>query len=82
MADGFQDGSSELNNTEASFISDGGVSVDQRKMNAVRAYFEWMPIRSVPLQCGSIPTDSDVVKLRWTTICASGEASLLDRCWI
>ena len=38
---------SELNNTEASFIADGGVSVDQRKMNAVRAYFEWMPIRSV-----------------------------------
>ncbi len=29
---------SELNNTEASFIGDGGVSVDQRKMNAVRAY--------------------------------------------
>lgn len=23
------------------------VSVDQRKMNAVRAYFEWMPIRYV-----------------------------------
>lgn len=36
---------SELNNTEASFIGDGGVSVDQRKMNAVRAYFEWMPVR-------------------------------------
>ncbi|MCJ1486044.1 hypothetical protein MMC06_006220 [Schaereria dolodes] len=43
------DGSSELNNTEASFISDGGVSVDQRKMNAVRAYFEWMPIRQVEM---------------------------------
>jgi alkaline phosphatase D len=41
----YRDGSSELNNTEASFIEDGGVSVDQRKMNAVRAYFEWMPIR-------------------------------------
>jgi phosphodiesterase/alkaline phosphatase D-like protein len=37
--------SSELNNTEDSFIKDGGVSVNQRKMNAVRAYFEWMPIR-------------------------------------
>lgn len=36
----------ELNNTEESFVQDGqGVSVDQRKMNAVRAYFEWMPIR-------------------------------------
>lgn len=38
----FRDGSSYLNNTEASFVSDGGVAVDQRKMNAVRAYFEWM----------------------------------------
>lgn len=39
----------ELNNTEASFIGDGGVGVDQRKMNAVRAYFEWMPIRQVEM---------------------------------
>lgn len=30
----YRDGSSELNNTEASFVQDGGVSVDQRKMNA------------------------------------------------
>ena len=30
----YRDASSELNNTEASFIADGGVSVDQRKMNA------------------------------------------------
>lgn len=45
----YRDGESELNNTEASFISDGGVSVDQRKMNAVRAYFEWMPIRQVEM---------------------------------
>lgn len=37
----YRDGSSELNNTEDSFIADGGMSVDQRKMNAVRAYFEW-----------------------------------------
>ncbi|KAL8959573.1 MAG: hypothetical protein Q9183_005606 [Haloplaca sp. 2 TL-2023] len=42
----------ELNNTEASFIQDGGVSVDQRKMNAVRAYFEWMPIRQVEMDDG------------------------------
>lgn len=41
----WRDGSTTLNNTEESFIADGGVSVDQRKMNAVRAYFEWMPIR-------------------------------------
>ncbi|KAI0394981.1 PhoD-like phosphatase [Xylariaceae sp. FL0594] len=45
----YRDGSSHLNNTEASFIHDGGVSVDQRKMNAVRAYFEWMPIRQVDM---------------------------------
>ncbi|KAL8913025.1 MAG: hypothetical protein Q9171_002093 [Xanthocarpia ochracea] len=48
----YRDGSSELNNTEASFIKDGGVSVDQRKMNAVRAYFEWMPIRQVDMDDG------------------------------
>ena len=42
---GYRDGSSGLNNTEDSFEENGGVSVDQRKMNAVRAYFEWMPIR-------------------------------------
>jgi alkaline phosphatase D len=45
----YRDGSSELNNTESSFVEDGGVSVDQRKMNAVRAYFEWMPIRQVEM---------------------------------
>ena len=46
---GYRDGSSGLNNTEDSFEKDGGVSVDQRKMNAVRAYFEWMPIRQVDM---------------------------------
>ncbi|KAK5269121.1 hypothetical protein LTR99_009322 [Exophiala xenobiotica] len=45
----YRDGSSELNNTEASFVQDGGVSVDQRKMNAVRAYFEWIPLRQVEM---------------------------------
>ncbi|KAG9242313.1 PhoD-like phosphatase [Calycina marina] len=45
----YRDGSSELYNTEDSFVKDGGVSVDQRKMNAVRAYFEWMPIRQVEM---------------------------------
>ncbi|KAK4504625.1 hypothetical protein PRZ48_002586 [Zasmidium cellare] len=45
----YRDGASELNNTEASFVMDGGVSVDQRKMNAVRAYFEWMPLRQVEM---------------------------------
>ncbi|RYP54975.1 hypothetical protein DL768_000291 [Monosporascus sp. mg162] len=47
---GYRDGSSGLNNTEESFRNDGpGISVDQRKMNAVRAYFEWLPIRQVDL---------------------------------
>ncbi|KAK1760147.1 PhoD-like phosphatase-domain-containing protein [Echria macrotheca] len=45
----YRDGMSHLNNTEDSFIHDGGVSVDQRKANAVRAYFEWMPIRQVEM---------------------------------
>ncbi|KAI0842132.1 PhoD-like phosphatase-domain-containing protein, partial [Hypoxylon sp. FL0890] len=46
---GYRDGASGLNNTEQSFLNDGRVSVDQRKMNAVRAYFEWMPIRQIDL---------------------------------
>jgi alkaline phosphatase D len=46
----YRDGSSGLNNTEQSFIEEsGGISVDQRKMNAVRAYFEWMPLRQVEM---------------------------------
>ncbi|KZF23998.1 phosphodiesterase/alkaline phosphatase D precursor [Xylona heveae TC161] len=45
----WRDSSSRLNNTEQSFVMDGGVSVEQRKMNAVRAYFEWMPIRQVEM---------------------------------
>lgn len=47
---GYRDGFSALNNTEESFRNDGpSISVDQRKMNAVRAYFEWVPIRQVDL---------------------------------
>ena len=38
-----------MNNTEDSFIRAGGISVDQRKAHAVRAYFEWMPIRQVDM---------------------------------
>ncbi|KAK4103299.1 alkaline phosphatase-like protein [Parathielavia hyrcaniae] len=46
----YRDGFTYLNNTEESFRNDGpSISVDQRKMNAVRAYFEWMPIRQVDL---------------------------------
>ncbi|CAD0089661.1 unnamed protein product [Aureobasidium vineae] len=44
---GYRDGFSAMNNTEDSFVRSGGVSVDQRKINAVRAYFEWLPIRQV-----------------------------------
>ena len=46
---GYRDGFSNMNNTEESFVKSGGVSVDQRKMNAVRAYFEWMPLRQADL---------------------------------
>lgn len=45
----YKDGSSAMNNTENSFRKYGGVSFDQRKMNAVRAYFEWMPLRQADL---------------------------------
>ncbi|KAH8671440.1 alkaline phosphatase-like protein [Xylariales sp. PMI_506] len=46
----YRDGMSALLNTENSFLSNGqGIAVDQRKVNAVRAYFEWMPIRHVDL---------------------------------
>ncbi|KAJ2901820.1 alkaline phosphatase [Zalerion maritima] len=45
----WKSGMASMNNTEDSFIEDGGISVDQRKMNAVRAYFEWMPIRQVDM---------------------------------
>nr|OQO28862.1 hypothetical protein B0A51_03444 [Rachicladosporium sp. CCFEE 5018] len=49
---GYRDGFSGMNNTEDSFIRAGRVSVDQRKMNAVRAYFEWMPLRQVDMDDG------------------------------
>lgn len=49
MNNNWRDGGSTTNNTEQSFHKNGGVSFDQRKMNAVRAYFEWMPLRQVDL---------------------------------
>ncbi|CEL02056.1 hypothetical protein ASPCAL01631 [Aspergillus calidoustus] len=50
---GYRDGYSGLRNTEDSFLNYGPqISVDQRKMNAVRAYFEWMPIRQVDMDDG------------------------------
>ncbi|OAT12934.1 hypothetical protein BDBG_17730 [Blastomyces gilchristii SLH14081] len=42
-------GSSKMNNTEESFIKAGGISINQVKANAVRAHFEWMPIRQVDM---------------------------------
>ncbi|KAH7128310.1 phosphodiesterase/alkaline phosphatase D precursor [Dendryphion nanum] len=45
----WRDGMAHLNNTEDSFDHEGGIAVDQRKMHAVRAYFEWMPIRQVDM---------------------------------
>ncbi|KAL2365838.1 hypothetical protein RJZ56_001134 [Blastomyces dermatitidis] len=38
-----------MNNTEESFIKAGGISINQVKANAVRAHFEWMPIRQVDM---------------------------------
>ncbi|RBR10474.1 uncharacterized protein FIESC28_09469 [Fusarium coffeatum] len=49
---GYRDGFSGLNNTEDSFNKKGKVSVDSRKVNAVRAYFEWMPIRQTDMDDG------------------------------
>ena len=49
-----------MNNTEETFVNDGGISVDQRKMNAVRAYFEWMPIRyGQSYSCGQWPKTNE-----------------------
>ncbi|PHH81766.1 hypothetical protein CDD82_7936 [Ophiocordyceps australis] len=50
---GYRDGFQGLNNTEDSFLNKGPrVSVDTRKVNAVRSYFEWMPIRQTDLDDG------------------------------
>lgn len=38
----YRDGAADIANNEASFINDGGFSIDQVKMNAVRAYFEFV----------------------------------------
>lgn len=46
----WKDGSSGLNDTEDSYDNiSHGISVDSRKMAAVRAYFEWMPLRQVEM---------------------------------
>lgn len=69
---GYRDGFSGLNNTEDSFLNDGlGISVDTRKVHAVRTYWEWMYVALTPIVCGIKITD-DVAKgrsakLTWTT---------------
>lgn len=66
-----------LNNTESSF-EEAGISVDQRKMNAVRAYFEWMPIRQVDMDDVSYPRKRYIYETNMGgRIYASGEASSL-----
>ncbi|GME58888.1 Alkaline phosphatase D [Neofusicoccum parvum] len=47
--DAWRGGFGNQNNTEEGWEEVGSVSVDQRKMHAVRAYFEWMPIRQVDM---------------------------------
>ncbi|CEJ93841.1 hypothetical protein VHEMI09407 [[Torrubiella] hemipterigena] len=50
---GYKDGFANLNNTEDSFLNKGPkISVDSRKLHAVRAYFEWMPIRQTDMDDG------------------------------
>jgi alkaline phosphatase D len=44
-----KDGSASMKNDEVSFKKFSNISFDQRKANAVRAYWEWMPIRQVDL---------------------------------
>jgi alkaline phosphatase D len=45
----YRDGSSTMNSNEDPFNEFGGISFDQRKMNAVRAYFEWMPLQQIDM---------------------------------
>ncbi|PNS17899.1 Alkaline phosphatase D [Sphaceloma murrayae] len=47
--DAYRDGSGRQANTFTGYTAAGNIAFDQRKMNAVRAYFEWMPIRQVDL---------------------------------
>ncbi|KAL4779833.1 PhoD-like phosphatase-domain-containing protein [Aspergillus varians] len=50
---GYRNDFTGLRNTEDSFLTYGPqISVNQRKLNAVRAYFEWMPIRKMGMGDG------------------------------
>lgn len=41
----YKDGSADSNNTKAGYVN--GIPFSERKRNAVKAYYEWMPIRQV-----------------------------------
>ncbi|TKX20144.1 putative PhoD-like phosphatase-3 [Elsinoe australis] len=47
--DAYRGGSGRQGDTFEGYTAFGNVAYDQRKMHAVRAYFEWMPIRQVDL---------------------------------
>jgi hypothetical protein len=77
---------SALYNTENSFLKNGpSISVDQRKMNAVRAYWEWMPIRYYwdirVAPCLEPNADDATDKSTWMTTCASGDPFKWASCW-
>lgn len=71
--------SADMNNTEDSFNAFGGIAFDQRKANAVRAYFEWMPIRQVDLDDNLRYLKS---ALTFELTVAFGETFRWVRCWI
>jgi hypothetical protein len=85
---GYRDGFSGLNNTEDSFKKSGTkVTVDTRKVHAVRSYFEWMPIRYVyetVLPWLNIVIDCwcGIDKPTLMTVCESGDHSKWANCWI
>lgn len=79
----YRDGSSGMNNTEESFLNDSPqISVEQRKMNAVRAYFEWMPLRYVVSFLRLAVTHLDTARLIWMMAFVSGATSRWVACLI
>lgn len=79
----YRDGFSGMNNTEESFLNDSPhISVEQRKMNAVRAYFEWMPLRYVVSFLMLAITDVGVARLIWMMAFVSGATSRWVACLI
>lgn len=79
----YRDGSSGMDNTEESFLNDSPhISVEQRKMNAVRAYFEWMPLRYVVSFLMLAITNMDTARLIWMMAFVSGATSRWVACLI